>query len=92
MLRSFTFQNRENLLNHISYHNVDENNWFFKKLFQNKNKSILKQCVGCKEFLGTEKDKNIHNFFRHYEEDKSVPFEEKPIDILKFHDLPIYSI
>ena len=77
LLCSSTFQNQEDLLNHyISYHNVDENNWFFQKLFQIKNKSILKQCVRCKEFLTTEKHKNIHNFLRHYEEGKSVPFEE----------------
>ena len=80
-------------MNHyISYHNVDENNWFFQKLFQIKNKSILKQCVRCKEFVTTEKHKNIHNFLRHYEEGKSVPFEKKPIDILGFHGLTIYSI
>ena len=77
LLCSSTFQNQEDLLNHyISYHNVDENNWFFQKLFQIKNKSILEQCVRCKEFVTTEKHKNIHNFLRHYEEGKSVPFEE----------------
>ena len=80
-------------MNHyISYHNVDENNWFFQKLFQIKNKSILKQCVRCKEFVTTEKHKDIHNFLRHYEEGKSVPFEKKPSDILGFHGLTIYSI
>ena len=83
LLCSSTFQNQEDLLNHyISYHNVDENNWFFQKLFQIKNKSVLKQCVRCKEFVTTEKHKNIHNFLRHYEEGKSIPFEEKAIDIL----------
>ena len=93
LLCSSTFQNQEDQLNHyISYHNIDENNWFFQKLFQIKNKSVLKQCVRCKEFLTTEKDKNIHNFLRHYKECKSVPFEEKPIDILRFHGLTICSI
>ena len=94
LLRSSTFQNQKNLLNHyISYPNVDENNWFFQKLFQIKSsKSILKQCVRCSEFLTTEKHKSIHNFLKHYEEGKSVPFEEKPIDIVKLHGLTIYSI
>ena len=94
LLCSSTFQNQENLLNHyISYHNVDENNCFFQKLFQIKNnKSILKQCVRCSEFLTTEKHKSIHNFLKHYEEGKNVPFEEKSIDIVKFHGLTIYSI
>ena len=94
LLYSFTFQNQENLLNnYISYHNVDENNYFFQKLFQIKNsKSILKQCVRCSEFLTTEKHKSIPNFLKHYEEGENVPFEEKPIDIVKFHGSAIYSI
>ena len=89
LLCSSTFQNQENLLNHyISYHNVDENNCFFQKLFQIKNnKSILKQCVRCSEFLTTEKHKSIHNFLKHYEEGKNGPFEKKPIDIVKLHGL-----
>ena len=94
LLCSSTFQNQENLLNHyISYHNVDENNCFFQKLFQIKNnKSILKQCVRCSEFLTTEKHKSIHNFLKHYEEGKNVPFEKKPIDIVKLHGLTMKSI
>ena len=52
----FTFQNEQDLLNHyVSYHNVDENNWFFQKLFQSKNKLLLKQCVRYNEFLLTDK-------------------------------------
>ena len=94
LLCSSTFQNQETLLNHyIFYHNVDDNNCFFQKLFQIKNnKSILKLCVRCSEFLTTEKHKSIHNFLKHYEEGKNVPFEEKSIDIVKFHGLTIYSI
>ena len=87
LLCSSTFQNQEILLNHyIFYHNVDDNNCFFQKLFQIKNnKSILKLCVRYSEFLTTEKHKSIHNFLKHYEEGKNVTFEEKSIDIVKFH-------
>ena len=94
LLCSSTFQNQETLLNHyIFYHNVDDNNCFFQKLFQIKNnKSILKLCVRYSEFLTTEKHKSIHNFLKHYEEGKNVPLEEKSIDIVKFHGLTIYSI
>ena len=93
LLCSSTFQNQEDLLNHyVSYHNVDENNWFFQKLFQIKNKSLLKQCVRCSEFLTTEKHKSIHNFLKHYEEGKIVSFEGKPTDIVRFRGLAIYSI
>ena len=57
LLCSSIFQNQENLLNHyISYYDVDRNNCFFQKLFQIKNnKSILKQCVRCSEFLTSQK-------------------------------------
>ena len=93
LLCSSNFENQEDLLNHyISYHNVDENNWFFQKLFQIKNKSLLKQCLRCSEFLTTEKHKSIPNFLKHYEEGKGVPFEDKPIDIVRFCGLTIYSI
>ena len=54
-------------------------------------KSILKKCVRCSEFVTTEKHKSIHNFLKHYEEGKSVPFEDKPIDIVRFRGLTIYS-
>ena len=52
----------------------------------------MKQCVRCSKFLTTEKYKSIHNFLKHYDEGKSVPFEEKPIDIVRIHGLTIYSI
>ena len=49
LLFSSNFDNQKDLLNHyVSYHNVHENNWFFQKLFQVKNKSVLKNCVMCK--------------------------------------------
>ena len=93
LLCSSNFENQEDLLNHyISYHNVDENNCFFQKLFQIKNKSLLKRFVRCNEFLTTEKRKSIHNFLRHYEEGKSIPFEGKPIDIVSYPGLLIYYI
>ena len=93
LLYSSAFENREDLLRHyIDYHNVDENNWFFQKLFQIPNKSILKRCIRCDEFLTTDKHKSVHNFLKHYYEGKKIPFEDKPIDILRFPGLVIYSI
>ena len=93
LLCSSTFENQEDLLRHyIDYHNVDENNWFFQKLFQIKNKTVLKRCVRCDEFLTTDKHKSVHNFLQHYDEGKNIPFEDKPIDILRFNGLTIYSV
>ena len=74
------------------YHNIDENNWFFQKLFQAKNKSLLTSCVRCNEFLTTEKHKAVHDFLRHFNDGKSIPFEGKPLDILRYPALTICSI
>ena len=91
-LCSSTFENQEDLLHHyISYHNVDENNWFFQKLFQLKNKTILKQCIRCNKFLTTDKQESIHNFLKHYDEGKKISFEDKPIEVLRFPGLTIYA-
>ena len=93
LLCSSAFENQEDLLRHyIDYHNVDENNLFFQKLFQIKNKTVLKRCVRDEEFLTTDKHKSVHNFLKHYDEGKNILFENKPIDILRFNGLTIYSV
>ena len=93
LLCSSTFENQGDLLRHnISYHNVDENDWFFQKLFQLKNKTILKQCIRCNEFLTTDKHESVHNFLKHYDGGKKISFEDKPIEILRFPGLKIYAI
>ena len=92
LLCSSKFKNKKALLDHyLSYHNIDENNCFFKKLFQTKNKVLLKNCVRCSEFLTTEKHKATHDFLEHQKEGKDIPFKEKPLDISKFSNLLIYS-
>ena len=60
---------------------------FFEKLFQIKNKSILKHCIRCDEFLTTDKHESVHNFLKHYDEGKKILFKDKPIDILRFPGL-----
>ena len=87
------FKDQKDLLNHyVTYHNVDENNWFFQKLFQIKDKRLLKRCLRCDKFLETEKQKTVHNFVKHYEDDQTIPYEEKPLDVLRLASLMIYSI
>ena len=93
LLCSYKFENQNDLLNHyVTCYNIDENNWFFQKLFQIRDKTVLRQCVRCDEFLTTDKHKAVHNFLKHYEDGKSIPFEEKPVDILRLPALTIYSI
>ena len=87
------FKNQKELLDHyLSYHNIDENNWFFQKLFQSDNKAFLKNCIRCNQFLATRKEKAIHDFLKHYNDGKSIPFEEKPLDIIRYPALTIYQI
>ena len=60
------------LLNHyVTYHNIDENNCFFEKLFQIRDKTtLLRQCRRFDEFLTADKHKAAHNFLKHYEDGK----------------------
>ena len=93
LLCSSKLKDQKDLLNHyVTNHNVDENNWFFQKLFQIKDKSLLKRCLRCDEFLVTDKHKDVHNFLKHYDDGKTIPFEEKPLNILKLPALTVYSI
>ena len=41
LLCSSVFTNQKEL-HYLSYHNIDENNWFFQKLFQSDNKAFSK--------------------------------------------------
>ena len=80
LLYPSVFKNQKELLDHyLSYHNIVENNWFFQKLFQSDNKAFLKNCIRCNQFLATRKEKAIHDFLNHYNDGKSIPFEEKPL-------------
>ena len=66
LLCSSRFKDQKELLDYyLSYHNIDEDNCFFQKLVQAKNKSLLTNCVMCHEFLTTEKHKTAYDFLRH---------------------------
>ena len=84
LLCSSKFKDQKALLDHyLSYHNIDQNNWFFQKIFQAKNKILLRNCVRCSKFLTTEKHKATHEHGKDiHEYGKDIPFEEKPLDIV----------
>ena len=93
LLCSSKFKDQKELLDHyLSYHNIDENNSFFQKLFQSNKKTLSKNCIRYNEFLATEKQKAVHDFLKHYDEGKNIPFEEKSLDIVRFPGLTIYYI
>ena len=53
---------------------------------------LITNCIRCNEFLATEKQTAVHDFLKHYDDGKSIPFEEKPLDIVRSPALTIYSI
>ena len=57
-----------------------------------ENKAFLRKCIRCDEFLTTKKEKAAHDFIKHYDDGKEIPFEEKPLDIIKLPALTIYKL
>ena len=46
LMCSSQFQDKSKLIEHyINYHNIDQNNYFFKRLINVTNKPHLKKCV-----------------------------------------------
>ena len=87
--------NVNELKNHyIRYHNVDENNLFFKKLIDQKNNVIHgRKCKYCKEFVLSKVN---HDFLRHYDQGLSIDFDssdlDKPISITHVGDVKKFEI
>ena len=57
-----------------------------------ENKTFLKKCICCDDFLTTKEEKAKHDFLKHYDAGKEIPFEEKPLDIIQLPALTIYKI
>ena len=55
------------------------------------NKTFLKKCIRFDDFLTTKKEKAKHDFIKHYDAGKEIPFEEKPLDIIQSPALTIYK-
>ena len=61
------FTNKENLKDHfVKFHEVNENNSFFKKLMDQKKKNVMyrRNCNYCNEFVFANKAE--HDFLKHY--------------------------
>ena len=72
---------------YLKYHNVDENNFFFKKLIDQKKKNVIhrRKCNYCNEFVFL--NKADHDFLKHYE--RGIEFDadgyadlDKPVTII----------
>lgn len=84
-LCKFQSSNKEEVKNHyINFHNVDENNAFFKKIIEFRENDVLvgEKCQKCNEFIPTLKYRNYHNFLKHYKDGKNFE-EDKPISIVE---------
>ena len=86
LLCKFNANDKNELKKHyLKYHNVDENNLFFKKLIDQKNNVIHgRKCNYCHEFVFSNKVN--HDFLKHYERGLSIDFDadadlDKPINI-----------
>ena len=94
LLCSASFNNDQKLIEHyIEYHKIDQDNKYFQKLFQpNKKGSIFRKCLQYGDFLSTESLRVKHGFLKHYDDGQTVPFEDKPIEIIRTSNMMSYEI
>ena len=97
VLCDYITNNKEELKKHyLQFHNVDENNLFFKKIIdQKKNIIHRKKCNFCNEFVFL--NKNTHDFLKHYQKglsagldvdvDADNNFDDKPVNITNVGDI-----
>ena len=91
-----TINKNELKIHYLKYHNVDENNLFFKKLIDQRNNVIHgRKCKDCNEFVFA--NKTAHDFLKHYDrgflENELIDFSiDKPINITKIGDVEKFEI
>ena len=89
-----SFDNVEKLREHyIVYHKIDKDNKFFQKLFSpTKERSIFCKYLRCGDFLSTENFKVKHDVLKNYADGQNLPFEDKPVEVLKAGGITSYEI
>ena len=65
---------------YVTSHGVDENNYFFKKLFTKDRFFAPRKCFRWEHFCLNRRDEKNHNFLVHYQQGGSRPVEDKPIE------------
>ena len=76
-----SFEDQNFLREHcVTQHGVDENNYFYKKLFTKDKFFAPKKCFRCEHFCLNRSDEKNHNFLAHYQQGGSRPVEDKPIE------------
>ena len=93
LLCNFKSNETKEVKNHyLNFHNVDRNNVFFKRLFEDQNKVFYRRrCLRCNEFLPTTKFKSYHDFLKHYSSGKNV-IEKKPLTVTSICNVTKFEI
>ena len=63
----------------LMQHGVDENNYFFRKLFTRYRVLIPKKCFRCKHFCFNGRDEKNHNFLLYYQQGGSLLIEDNTL-------------
>ena len=75
------FEDTAKLKSHyFSYHRINSDNYFLKRLFEKNNTFSIKKCYRCDEILLNGSYEKKHNFLKRYQEGGSRPTELKPIN------------
>ena len=78
--------------NYLNFHNIDWNNVFFKRLFEDQSNVFHgRRCVRCNEFLPTTKFKSYHDFFKYSSSGKNV-IEEKALSVTSIGNVTKFEI
>ena len=92
LLCDYKNNKRKELKEHyLKYHNIDENNLFFKKVInQNKNVIYRRKCNYCNEFVFLNKAN--HDFLKHYGRvidggDNNDDDDDRPVDMSNVGDV-----
>ena len=94
LLCKFTSNDKFEIERHyLRFHNVDKDNVFFRRLFNQKNNVFIDQkCSSWDEFIPTSNFKQSHDFLKHYERGKNFADEDKPISITDIGSIKKYEI
>ena len=97
LLCQYNTNDKSELKKHyLKYHNVDKNNFFFKKLIDQRSNVIHgRKCKYCDEFVFSNKVN--HDFLKHYDKGLSIDFDgdgdlDKPINVTQIGDVKKFEI
>ena len=75
-----SFHNLNSLKDHyISHHDIDKDNYFFKKLFIGDRVFMQRKCFRCEHICYNEREEKIHYFLSHHQQGGRLPTGDKPL-------------